>query len=147
MQQLVNCPVLERVICPVLEASENGAAMDPVEVLQGVRQMRFEGLLGRPERGQLSRDETAEMLWAWSGRSGVARFWLRGSGRTTRESSPIVPHVRHGSRPPRAAHLSSLTVSAAREFGPCARRRRGVMALGSKYVSALESREDSLKSY
>jgi transposase len=32
------------------------------EVLQGVRQMRFEGLLERRERGELSQGEAAEML-------------------------------------------------------------------------------------
>ncbi len=32
------------------------------EVLQGVRQMRFEGLLERHERGDLSQEEAAEML-------------------------------------------------------------------------------------
>jgi transposase len=32
------------------------------EVLQGVRQMRFEGLLERHERGELSQQEAAEML-------------------------------------------------------------------------------------
>ncbi|MGC2200584.1 MAG: helix-turn-helix domain-containing protein [Stellaceae bacterium] len=32
------------------------------EVLQGVRQMRFEGLLERHERGELSQEEAAEML-------------------------------------------------------------------------------------
>src|ERR1700739_3770190 len=32
------------------------------EVLQGVRQMRFEGLLERHERGELSQGEAAEML-------------------------------------------------------------------------------------
>lgn len=32
------------------------------EVLQGVRQMRFEGLLDRHERGELSQEEAAEML-------------------------------------------------------------------------------------
>ena len=31
-------------------------------VLQGVRQMRFEALLDRHERGELSRGEAAEML-------------------------------------------------------------------------------------
>ena len=31
-------------------------------VLQGVRQMRFEGLLERQERGELSQGEAAEML-------------------------------------------------------------------------------------
>ena len=31
-------------------------------VLQGVRQMRFEGLLERHERGELSQEEAAEML-------------------------------------------------------------------------------------
>ena len=31
-------------------------------VLQGVRQMRFEGLLERHERGELSQGEAAEML-------------------------------------------------------------------------------------
>ena len=32
------------------------------EVLQGVRQMRFEGLLERHERGDLSQEEASEML-------------------------------------------------------------------------------------
>jgi len=32
------------------------------EVLQGVRQMRFEGLLERHERGELLQEEAAEML-------------------------------------------------------------------------------------
>ena len=31
------------------------------EVLQGVRQMRFEGLLERHERGELLQEEAAEM--------------------------------------------------------------------------------------
>jgi hypothetical protein len=34
-------------------------------VLQGVRQMRFEGLLERHERGELSQGEAAEMLGVW----------------------------------------------------------------------------------
>lgn len=36
--------------------------MGRAEVLQGVRQMRFEGLLDRHERGELSQEEAAEML-------------------------------------------------------------------------------------
>ena len=36
--------------------------MGRTEVLQGVRQMRFEGLLDRHERGELSQEEAAEML-------------------------------------------------------------------------------------
>ena len=36
--------------------------MGRAEVLQGVRQMRFEGLLDRHERGELSQQEAAEML-------------------------------------------------------------------------------------
>ena len=36
--------------------------MGRAEVLQGVRQMRFEGLLERHERGELLQEETAEML-------------------------------------------------------------------------------------
>jgi transposase len=36
--------------------------MGRAEVLQGVRQMRFEGLLKRHERGELSQGEAAEML-------------------------------------------------------------------------------------
>ena len=36
--------------------------MGRAEVLQGVRQMRFEGLLERRERGELSQGEAAEML-------------------------------------------------------------------------------------
>src|SRR5438874_5800163 len=36
--------------------------MGRAEVLQGVRQMRFEGLLERHERGELSQGEAAEML-------------------------------------------------------------------------------------
>jgi transposase len=36
--------------------------MGRAEVLQGVRQMRFEGLLARHERGELSQGEAAEML-------------------------------------------------------------------------------------
>jgi transposase len=36
--------------------------MGRAEVLQGVRQMRFEGLLERHERGELSQEEAAEML-------------------------------------------------------------------------------------
>src|SRR5215469_5062187 len=36
--------------------------MGQAEVLQGVRQMRFEGLLERHERGELSQIEAAEML-------------------------------------------------------------------------------------
>jgi len=54
---------LERVICPVLEPlEEGGRGMGRAEVLQGVRQMRFEGLLERHERGELSQGEAAEML-------------------------------------------------------------------------------------
>jgi transposase len=40
------------------------------EVLQGVRQMRFEGLLERHERGELSQQEAAEMLGV-SERTGI----------------------------------------------------------------------------
>ena len=36
--------------------------MGRAEVLQGVRQMRFEGLLERHERGELSQGVAAEML-------------------------------------------------------------------------------------
>jgi transposase len=36
--------------------------MGRTEVLQGVRQMRFEGLLDRHERGELNQEEAAEML-------------------------------------------------------------------------------------
>jgi predicted DNA-binding transcriptional regulator YafY len=36
--------------------------MNQAKVLQGVRQMRFEGLLERHERGELSQGEAAEML-------------------------------------------------------------------------------------
>ena len=36
--------------------------MGRAEVLQGVRRMRFEGLLDRHERGELSQQEAAEML-------------------------------------------------------------------------------------
>ena len=36
--------------------------MGRAEVLQGVRQMRFEGLLDRCERGELNREEAGEML-------------------------------------------------------------------------------------
>jgi transposase len=36
--------------------------MGRAEVLQGVRRMRFEGLLERHERGELSQGEAAEML-------------------------------------------------------------------------------------
>ena len=36
--------------------------MGRAEVLQGVRQMRFEGLLDRHERGELNQEEAAEML-------------------------------------------------------------------------------------
>ena len=36
--------------------------MGRAEVLQGVREMRFEGLLERQERGELSQIEAAELL-------------------------------------------------------------------------------------
>ena len=36
--------------------------MGQAEVLQGVRQMRFEGLLDRRERGELNQEEAGEML-------------------------------------------------------------------------------------
>ncbi|MGC2203456.1 MAG: helix-turn-helix domain-containing protein [Stellaceae bacterium] len=39
-----------------------GWGMVRAEVLQGVRQMRFEGLLERHERGELTPEEAAEML-------------------------------------------------------------------------------------
>src|SRR3546814_2970390 len=39
-----------------------GAGMDRARVHEGVRQMRFEGLLERHERGELSQAEAAEML-------------------------------------------------------------------------------------
>src|SRR3546814_20538015 len=39
-----------------------GAGMDRTRVHEGVRQMRFEGLLARHERGALSQAEAAEML-------------------------------------------------------------------------------------
>ena len=45
--------------------------MGRAEVLQGVRQMRFEGLLERHERGELSQGEAAEML-------GVSELWHYG---------------------------------------------------------------------
>jgi hypothetical protein len=51
------------VICPVLEALEKGRAMGRAAVLQGVRQMRFEALLDRRERGELNQE-------CWGSRSG-----------------------------------------------------------------------------
>src|SRR5262249_40742723 len=47
-------------------------------VLQGVRQMRFEGLLDRHERGELSQQEAAEVL-------GVSERAVRGWGGRVRE--------------------------------------------------------------
>jgi hypothetical protein len=43
---------LQRVICPVLEPLEEGRSMVRATVLQGVREMRFEALLDRHERGR-----------------------------------------------------------------------------------------------
>ena len=50
-------------ICPVLEPPEKGGGeWAGLECCKGVRQMRFEGLLERHERGELSQGEAAEML-------------------------------------------------------------------------------------
>ena len=54
------------------------------EVLQGVRQMRFEGLLERHERGELSQEEAAEML-------GISeRTFRRWTELTARMARPVV---------------------------------------------------------
>ena len=44
-------------ICAVLEPPETGRETVRAEVLQGARQMRFEGLLERHERGERSQKE------------------------------------------------------------------------------------------
>jgi len=49
-------------------------------VLQGVRQMRFEGLLERHERGELSQEEAAEMLGVSEWTFGRWRDRLRDEG-------------------------------------------------------------------
>src|ERR1700746_599340 len=51
------------------------------EVLQGVRQMRFEGLLERHERGELSQGEAAEVVGHWERTFGRWRDRLREEGR------------------------------------------------------------------
>src|ERR1700746_2574637 len=51
------------------------------EVLQGVRQMRFEGLLERHERGELSQQEAAEML-------GISERTFRRWGDRLRDEGP-----------------------------------------------------------
>ena len=62
--------------------------MDRAEVLQGVRQMRFEGLLDRHERGELSQQEAAEMLGIGERKfSSLARPAARcGTGRAGRSA-------------------------------------------------------------
>src|SRR6201981_980486 len=50
------------------------------EVLQGVRQMRFEGLLERHERGELSQGEAAEVVGHWERTFGRWRDRLRDEG-------------------------------------------------------------------
>jgi hypothetical protein len=50
------------VICPVLEPLKAAAVDGQAGVLQGVRQMRFEGLLDRQEQGELSQTDASEML-------------------------------------------------------------------------------------
>src|SRR6516162_9261160 len=54
--------------------------MGRAEVLQGVRQMRFEGLLERHERGELSQEEAAEMLGVSEWTFGRWRDRLRDEG-------------------------------------------------------------------
>src|SRR5437763_15567658 len=54
--------------------------MGRAEVLQGVRQMRFEGLLERHERGELSQGEAAEMLGVSERTFGRWRDRLRDEG-------------------------------------------------------------------
>jgi transposase len=71
---------LWRVICPVLEPLDKGAGMGRAEVLQGVRQMRLEGLLQRHERGELSQEEAAEMLGVSERTFRRWRDRLRGGG-------------------------------------------------------------------
>jgi hypothetical protein len=62
------------VISPVLEASEKDAGEAPGGGAVRVRQMRFEGLLA----ARAVAEATAEMLGAWSRRSGVGAIgWLR----------------------------------------------------------------------
>ena len=63
--------------------------MGQAAVLQGVRQMRFEALLDRRERGELNQEEAGEMLgisertfrgwrdrWRDEGRSGLIDRWI-----------------------------------------------------------------------
>jgi transposase len=64
-------------------------------VLQGVRQMRFEGLLERHERGELSQGEAAEMLGMSERTFRRWRDRLRGEGpeglRDRRIGKPVEP--------------------------------------------------------
>jgi transposase len=56
--------------------------MGRAEVLQGVREMRFEGLLDRHERGELSQEEAAEML-------GVSERTFRRGRDRLRDEGPV----------------------------------------------------------
>jgi hypothetical protein len=55
--------------------------MGRAEVLQGVRQMRFEALLDRRERGELNQEEAGEMLAIFHGPHHLAEYGPDGSPR------------------------------------------------------------------
>ena len=48
--------------CPVIPASLGGVWMDRARIHEGIRRMRFEDVLGRSERSELSQMEAAELL-------------------------------------------------------------------------------------
>jgi transposase len=71
--------------------------MNKTAVHEGVRRMRFESLLGRQERGEITQDEAAEML-------GVnVRTFQRWAGRYSEEGEPGLADRRLGKRSPRRA--------------------------------------------
>jgi hypothetical protein len=72
------------------------------EVLQGVRQMRFEGLLERHERGELSQAEAAEMLGFRSGRCGAGATGCGTRGRRVCAIAGSASHRADGQRPRRS---------------------------------------------
>src|SRR5436853_89585 len=71
--------------------------MGRAEVLQGVREMRFEGLLDRHERGELNQEEAAEMLGISERTFGRRRGRLQGEGPARRPLTGMMLH-QDGSR-------------------------------------------------
>jgi transposase len=76
--------------------------MNKTAIHEGVRRMRFESLLGRQERGEITQDEAAEML-------GInVRTFQRWAGRYMEEGEPGLADRRLGKRSPRRAQEEEI---------------------------------------